>query len=345
MRKKFDLDKVTPGMKELLRDTASEDLNIFQRYEAKERLVAGLMGMLRDGVFWGDIASDIFSPTTMTPGVSIEYPLSPIAPGTEKDWVAFTCNKVGDIPRRYPEGDYLQVPIFQVANSIDWEDRYAREARWDIVAGLLQVLEAGFVKKFNDDVFHLLLSAGLDRNVMAFDSDANQGQFTKRLISNMKVVMRRNGGGNSTSINRFKLSDTYVSPEGIEEIRNWNLDQLDEISRNKVFNAEDGTFNRIFGVNLHDIDELGQGQEYQNFYLNDLAGALSPVQTGHAAADVELVIGLDLLTADVFKNPETMKISMRPDLSLERQAKSGYFSRREYGLGLLDNRVILLGSY
>ena len=64
-------------------------------------------------------------------------------------------------------------------------------------------LEAGFVKKMNDDGWHTLLAAGVDRNVLVFDADASNGQFTKRLISLMKTVMRRNAGGNSGSLNQM----------------------------------------------------------------------------------------------------------------------------------------------
>ena len=59
-----------------------------------------------------------------------------------------------------------------------------------------------------------LISAGADRNVMIYDADASAGQFSKRLVSLMKVIMRRNGGGNSTSINRGELTDLYLSPRG-----------------------------------------------------------------------------------------------------------------------------------
>ena len=50
-------------------------------------------------------------------------------------------------------------------------------------------------------------------------------------------------------------------------IRNWGVDQVDEITRREIYTAADGTVNtESFGVNLHDLDELGEGQEYQDFY-------------------------------------------------------------------------------
>ena len=63
----------------------------------------------------------------------------------------------------------------------------------------MQVLEASFVKKINDNGWHTMLTAGADRNILVFDGDASAGQFTKRLVSLMKVIMRRNGGGNTGS--------------------------------------------------------------------------------------------------------------------------------------------------
>ena len=82
----------------------------------------------------------------------------------------------------------------------------------------MEVLEASFVKKMNDDGWHTILAAGVDRNIVVFDSDAAAGQFTKRLVNLMKTVMRRNGGGNSSSNNRGQLTDLYVSPEAMEDL-------------------------------------------------------------------------------------------------------------------------------
>ena len=57
----------------------------------------------------------------------------------------------------------------------------------------------------------------------------------------MKTVMVRNGGGNTASLRRSKLTDVYMSPEGLEDIRNWGLDQVDELTRREIFMAADGT--------------------------------------------------------------------------------------------------------
>ena len=148
--------------------------------------------------------------------------------------------------------------------------------------------------------------------------------------------MRRNGGGNSASNNRGMLTDLYVSPEAMEDIRNWGVDQVDEFTRREIYTAADGSINRIFGVNLHDLDELGDGQEYQLFYENVLSGSMG--------SDNEIVVGLDLRKRDSFIMPVRQEVQIFEDDTLHRQKRAGFYGWAEQGFAVLDNRRVLLGS-
>lgn len=327
-----------PGPKETQILVASGSMNKEESLAALAELAKALELPLRQGVLNGDILDGIFEVIRLTQSATPEFPLDLLAPGTEKQHVAYTIPNHGYIPQRHVEGDYVMVPTYDCGNSIDWNLKYARDARWDIVGRAMEIYEAGFVKKLNDDGWHTILSAAYDRNVVVTDSDAAAGQFTKRLVSLMKVVMRRNGGGNSTSVNRGKLTDLYVSPEAMEDIRNWNVDQVDEMTRRDIFVAEgDNALSRIFGVNLHDLDELGEGQEYQLFYDNELSGTLP-------SGDVELVVGLDLNRRDSFVMPLREQPSVFPDDALHRQKRAGVYGWSEQGFAILDNRRVILGS-
>ena len=262
-------DKVftpTVEMNEVLKSSGSH--NKETALAATAELARALELPLRKGLLSGDILNNIFEPIRMEPGASTEFPLDFLSPGSEKDFVAYTIPNHGRIPERHVEGDYVIVPTYDIGASIDYLLKYARDARWDVVGRAMEVMEAQFTKKMNDDGWHTILAAGVDRNIIVFDSDAAAGQFTKRIVSLMKTVMRRNGGGNSSSLNRGRLTDVYLSPEAMEDIRNWGVDQVDEVTRREIYVAEDGAINRIFSVNLHDLDELGEGQEYQKFYSN-----------------------------------------------------------------------------
>jgi len=322
----------------LLRKSGDADVNVAQA--AQREFAKALELPLRKGVLVGNILGNIFETINVEAGSTTEFPLDLISPGLEGEHVAYTNPGHGRIPERAVESDYVMIPTYNIASSVDYLLRYAREARWDIVGRAMQVMEAGFTKKMNDDGWHTLLAAGVDRNILVFDGDATAGLFSKRLVSLMQTVMRRNSGGNSASVGRGRLTDLYVSPEALEDVRNWGLDQVDEVTRREIYTAsEDGApITRIFGVNLHDLDELGEGQEYQSFFTSELSGNVQ-------SNDVELVVGLDQSSNDSFVMPVKEQLQVYEDPTLHRQQRAGYYGWAELGFGVLDNRRIILGSF
>ncbi len=325
----------SPELTELLKRSGSA--NREESLNASSEFAKALELPLRQGVLSGDILDGIFEAINLAPGATPEFPLDFLSPGSERDFVAYTLPNHGRIPERHVEGDYVMVPTYDVGASIDYLLKYARDARWDVVGRAMEVLESQFTKKMNDDGWHTLLAAGVDRNIVVFDSDAEAGQFTKRLVSLMKTVMRRNGGGNSSSNNRGVLTDLYVSPEAMEDLRNWNVDQVDEITRREIYTAADGSVNRVFGVNLHDLDELGVGQEYQTYYTGTLTATMG-------GSDTEVVVGLDLRKSDSFIMPVRQEVQIFEDETLHRQKRAGFYGWAEVGFAVLDNRRVLLGS-
>jgi len=333
MKNFFDYN---PEMEAILRQSGSANKD--ESLAAVAELAKALETPLRKGVMSGDILAGIYEIINLAPGATSEFPLDFLAPGTEKDFVAYTIPNHGRIPERHVEGDYVMVPTYDIGASIDWLLKYARDTRWDVVGRAMDVMRSQFTKKMNDDGWHTLISAGVDRNILVYDPDAATGQFSKRLVSLMKVTMRRNGGGNSTSINRGRLTDLFLSPEAIEDIRNWGVDEVDEITRRELITQEGGLMTRIFQVNLHDLDELGDDQEYQLFYENDLSGTLP-------GGDSEIVVGLDMSSNDSFVMPVRAGLQIFEDDTLHRQRRAGLYGWAEHGFAVLDNRRVLLGSF
>lgn len=321
----------------MLKSTASD--NTAEAEVAKSEMAIALSNVLREGVMSGDIVRGLFQVDNS--GGDPKYPIDFLAPGTEHLHKAYTMPSVGMIPRRQIEGDFVTVPVYQIGSSIDWAIQYAEDANWFVVQRALQVMKAGFDKKINDDGWHTILGAGADRNILVYDADAAAGQFTKRVVSLMKTVFARNGGGNSTSIIKKLLTDLALSLEGQEDIRNWGIDQIDEVTRNQIYNAGDNSDKllRIFGVNLHALHELGEGQEYQDFFTSSLGGALQ-------GADVELVVGMDLRPeSNSFVMPIRKDVQMWNDPSLHREGLDGYYGHARLGFSALDSRDVILGSF
>jgi hypothetical protein len=326
----------TDEMLALLRQTGSK--NPREARQAMIALAAALETPLRQGILSGDIVGDIFATENLDPGATAEYPLDFYQPGMEGQYTAYSLPQEGTIPLRHIQGDVVTIQTYDVGNSIDWLLKYSRQARWNIVARAMEVLEAGFVKKMNTDCWRVLIAAAVGRGILVYDSAATAGQFTKRLVSLMKTTMRREAGGNTGSQNRGRLTDLYVSPEALEDIREWDATEVDEVTRREIFTAGDGVLSRVYGVNLHDIDELGENQEFQKYFATTLGASMG-------AQDKEIVVGLDMSKNDSFVMPIKEPLSIFPDDNLHRRRRAGFYGWTEVGASVLDPRRVIAASF
>jgi hypothetical protein len=231
------------------------------------------------------------------------------------------------------------VPTFDIANSIDTSLRFIRNSNWNVIQRMMEILEAGFVKKMNDDGWQTILAAGADRNIIANDPNASAGQFTPRLVTLLSTFMRRNGGGNSATLNRSKLTDIYCSPEALMDMRAWTLDIVPDEYRGKIFNLSetDPDTMSLWGVKIHAMDEFGEGQEYQTYFTTTLGGSM-------AASDVEIVVGIDRQRNDSFVMPIRDTLKVYEDNTVFRRGLFSLFGRAELGWAVLDSRRVLLAS-
>jgi hypothetical protein len=335
---------------EVLKATAASDPVV--RAKAITEFFTAVQLPVRQAIFDGDNTSDIFTVTTLPPGVSPEIPVDIIAPGTEGDYRAFTNPGKGYIPAVMSAGDKFTLATIGDANAVEWDLEHARNARWDIIGRYMEALVAGFVKKQNDNCWHTLLAGVADRGLTVYDAGASVGQFTKKLFSLARCAFARNAGGNQTSLKKGRMTDIYLSCEGIEEILNWNLDQVPDAVRSQLYSMSggDNTTLDILKVKLHEMYELGVGQEYQTYYTSTLAASLVPIiGSTHTVADIELAVALDLATRDSFVLLETQALELFQDgaegSALHRQQKGGAYGWRRYGCGVLDTRRCAALSY
>lgn len=333
----FDMSKVTPEMTAFLKATAGA--TSFESARAAQlQLAVALTLPLQQGVPYGDNLGEIFEMIPMEPGVSAEFPLDFLSPGTEKDFTAYTIPYVGRIPNKHVEGDYVMVPTYRIGNSIDWDLKYARDARWDIIGRAMQVLEAGFVRKKNDDGWHVIIASAKGRNLQVYDDAATAGLFTKRLVALMETYMARNGGGNTSSTNRGVLTDLFISPEMHQDVLSWDLTQIPDAVRTQIWSDwAKGGISSIGRVRLHDLVEFGSGQSYELYYENTLGGSLS-------GGKGEIVIGLDLVNRDSFVMPQRQDVKLYEDMMQHRSFRAGLYGSWEGGFSALSSRRALLAS-
>ena len=287
----------------------------------------------------GDIFSDIYSIVPLGWDESPMFPMGIVAPGTESEYAAYVMPNNGRIPNRIVEGDEITISTYRIANAIDWNIKYSRQARVDVVSQATSVFGSGFTMKMNDDAWHTLLAAGVDRGLLVYDSAGTAGVFSKKLIQLLQLAMIRNGGGNGASVNGFRLTDLYISPEAMEDIRTWTATDLSEESRRQMEVDADGMVKVLFGINLHLLTELGESQKYQNYYTNTLSGTVPGSQ-------VEVVVGLDRSKPNTFMMPVRGDgIEVHADESLLRSGSIGIWGDTELGFAVMDSRAVMLGCF
>jgi hypothetical protein len=306
--------------------------------KASAEIVKALEEPIRQVLLSGDTLEGIFSPETYVDGREPKYHLDLLTPSNEKEYAAYVHPGVGYIPQKRVTADWTMVPTYEIANAIDIKRTTVRDASWNVVQRMMEILEAGFVMKMNDDGWQTLFTAGVDRGLYVNDTNAAAGQLTPRLITLLQTVMRRNGGGNTGSRTRSRLTHLFVSPEAQSDIRTWTLDLVpDEVRKNIYYSQEgSGEMLNVFGTEIRSLDELGEGQEYQNFFTQ-IGGTL-------AGSDVEVVIGLDKTRNDSFVMPVKELLTIQEDPTLRRHGLVGWYGHQEQGFACLDSRRVILGS-
>lgn len=305
--------------------------------KASAEIVKALEEPIRTVLLSGDTLQGIFSPESYT-DKETKYHLDLLVPTNEKEYSAYVHPGVGYIPQKRVTTDWIMVPTYGIANAIDIKRTTVRDASWNVVQRMMEILEAGFVMKMNDDGWQTILTAGVDRGLYVNDTNAAPGQLTPRLITLMQTVMRRNGGGNTGSRTRSRLTHLFASPEAQADIRTWTLDLVpDEVRKNIYYSQEgSGEMINVFGTEIRTLDELGEGQEYQNFFTQ-IGGTL-------AGSDVEMVIGIDKTRNDSFVMPVKEALTIQEDTTLRRHGLVSFFGEQEQGFAVLDTRRVMLGS-
>ncbi len=315
--------------KALLRATAA---NTEEGYNHRAEFAKSLTAAWKAGVLEPDTLDGIFTRVPVAPGTHAKFPLDFYSPSKEGWYKAFVMPKEGGIPDAKIEGDEIYVTTYKVANAIGWSLDYARDARWDIIARAMDVFINGFTRKLNDDGWKVILATA-NANSVQSDSAASAGVFTRRLMLNMMAAIRRLTGGRNS-----KLTDIFLSPEGINDLRALTALSIDDLTLRSLIANPEEVIPTLYGVRLHELEDFGESQEYET--LLD-----STFKATHGGSDVEFCVGLDLQNRDSFVMPVVEDMQIFDDPAKHRSAEAGIYGWLECGFGSLDTRRAILGSF
>lgn len=302
----------------------------------------------------------LFRVERLGPGQQPVYPLP-----DEFDSPIWILPSHGAIAMDYIEllADEVSIRTFTVQAAKDWLIRYAREGRVDVAVRAQQEIAKSLAAYEEEAGWRVIVPAATS----AFDGagvlaprpapiyempagDPASGYFSKELINRMIIGMKRLGR---------KLTELWVSPEDLADIREWSDVDVDPQTRNTIFQA--AGLGSIWGIQLREVDVLGVRGQYN---INDKDSEFGPFKgdpslnkfNDYAITHGNLVdsngnlqiagetqiYGFD--TSDIsLVMPIKQEFEAHEDITLLRKQRQGIFGFCEFGMACLDARFISVG--
>jgi len=342
-------------LRSLLKDSAGQQLSPEQKKEIAAAITVPILQLVRDQ----SLARQLFAVEPLGPGAQAAYPVA-----DDFEAPIFVLPALGYIPQNYIEavGEEVYVPIFKIGTSFDWSLDYARDGRIDIAERAMRNAARTVVDYEEESAWRVLVPAvttafagkGLlgprPAPIVEISTGPAAGFLSKELINQMMVRMKRN---------KRTLTDLYVSPEDMADIREWSESEVDPVTRREIFQAAGRS--EIFGVGLHEVHQLGLTGKYN---INSASSGFGIFRVGGGGAFNDYdptnenvvdssgavttagetqIYGFDLTSNDSLVMPVKQELKFWDDPSLHREQKQGFYGWEQIGLAVLDSRMLTMG--
>jgi hypothetical protein len=265
-----------------------------------------------------------------------------------------------------PKGDY-KFDTYRLDSAASIAKRVAREGNVSYVSKALERMAQELLRNQELNAWNVLLSAmasalGPDGNPQVMSATTagvfQVDDFNRLLTKIDRLHESWVGGTPATTFGSKSMTDLFLSPELMEQIRAWaynpmntrgvpNSDEstavpLPDAVRTEIYGK--AGIASVFGVNLHKLNEFGVGQAYNTLFDNYYSGTPSfngssqqialalnlnsdafirPVATYHTDIDVSSTV--QTLVDDQFK---------------ARDEKVGWYTKLEEGRLVLDKKAM-----
>ena len=308
---------------------------------AAAKFAAAVQVPIQEAIFADPLYGDLFTMSEKDEYDDVVYPKDLIAPGDEEYFAAYSAPRIGAIPQRIVDVDYVRVVMDFKRASLDVPEDALRRGDYDVAAMVVEKLNEGVTTAMNDQAFRTLITAAYGRtdgsgNIIYKDpANPTAALITKAFLAGFPVKFRRTGTS-ATSTKAFKLTNLYMSPEVQSSLLLLDNTKLDEFTRRELVLSDDGNVSGLMGMRFITLDELGVGKKYQNFLVNSLGATVD--------AGRNLCIGVDARRKSQMVMPVGMRPTISEDTTLRRHRVRGWWVDVKFGCGVLDNRVAMLGQ-
>ncbi len=364
MKLKFDKDSETK-VAEIFQAIASPDRD--KSWEA-ETALAAFVGPIVDQVLeQAATSSSIFQ--------TIRYDLSKGAPSIpidtyfgnqEGEMLVWSQNIPGSLASNLVSGaDEYRFTTSTIYSAVSMLKKYAAEARLDVVGKSIERLAQEVLLKQEWMLWSVLLGAlgaarkadGTPHLLSATTAGTFQLDDLNRLWTMIKRLRTSWSGGTPVGVPGRGLTDLFVSPEVMEDIRAMAYNPMNtrgvpdsvestalglpDAMRQEAWKS--GGSAGFLGVKIHELLEFGVGQPYN--YLFDLSySGSSPTFAWNTQ---EIVLGADLSIDSAIKvegtdrdSDSVFKVKV-DDQFVSRSEKLGWWGKAEFGAAVADTKAFV----
>ena len=367
--------KNTPEQVELVKALGSKDVAVAR--EAQEAFAAFIGPVIQKVIKPAATAGAIYSDVAYDEDDNPSYPLDLYYDQGAGHVTVWSQSMAGGLPTSLTEGvKELKISTYRLDAAVSLLKKYARRSRLDVVSKALERMAQEVLLRQERNAWAVILKALANSN-SSNSTAANTGHVMatneesvfsvadiSRLMTMMKRISASFANGTADPSDSFGLTDLYVSPEVLEQVRSFAYNPLNtRNTSNGVMGLPDAVredvwrgagMSEIYGVTIHDLVELGISKKYNDlfgtFAQNGIAHTGSTVigaqSTNFATAADEILIGVDA-SKEAFIRPIAQNAdsgatftAVPDDQFAQRSDKVGFYGSLEEGRVCIDARAV-----
>lgn len=367
MKIKFDK---TQEQVELVKAMGSS--NKIQALEAQEAFAAFIGPVIQEVLLQAGTAPAIYEDLTYNEDDSPSLPVDLYFNEPEGTFAVWQQTVAGGLPTQQIGGfQEIKISTYPLDSAISFDKRYVRKCNLDVVAKGLERLSNDVLIKQERNAWYVVLKMladaqtnGVNHVFRSETLDTFQIEDVNKALTLMKRLNAAYNGATPVASEVRGLTDLYVSPEIMEQIRGFAYNPvntklgpvgatsgipLTDSVRERIFSA--GGMADIWGVQLHELLELGVGRKY-NVLFDEIAGAKNFTKadgtssSGPFNATDEILIGIDrsrraFIRALAVNAEDGGSFTLKPDDQfLARSGKIGFYGGLEEGRVALEKKAV-----
>jgi hypothetical protein len=372
--------KNTPEQVELIKALGSKNPAIAR--EASEAFAAFLGPVIQQVLLQAGTAGNIFVDAPFNEDDSPSYPLDLYYNEGIGNISFWSQTMAGGLPTSMVSGGQeLKIATYRLDSAVGFLKKYARRSRLDVVSKGLERMAQEVLVKQERNAWAVILKAlanaltNSNKHVTgSTTSDVFQIHDLNRLMTLNKRLNESFANGTPDNAYSNGITDLFVSPEIMEQVRAFayqpmntraggasttGLIALPDDMREGIYNA--AGMNEIYGVVLHELNELGRAKKYNVLFDSLLtADSVTGIPTGGTTdlasgsantwvkATDQICVGVDNSKGAFIRPVATQdnasggSFTVLPDDQFTQRAdKTGFYGFLEEGRVCIDSRAVV----